>query len=133
MVSTGVCGWMADFGESIPLDARLASGDPPTSYHTLFPSIWGQLNAYAVGNASLRGLLPQNCSAQDIVYFMRSGNAHSPEAARLFWLGDQLVSWDGDDGLGSAVVGLVSSGLSGYSMIHSDIGGYTAIDLAVIK
>ena len=43
------------------------------------------------------------------------------------------MTWDEDDGLGSAVVGLVSSGLSGYSMVHSDIGGYTAIDLSVIK
>jgi alpha-glucosidase (family GH31 glycosyl hydrolase) len=31
------------------------------------------------------------------------------------------------------VTGLLSSGLSGYSLNHSDIGGYTAIDSALLK
>ena len=39
---------MADFGESIPLDAHLASGDLPTIYHILFPSKLWQLNACAM-------------------------------------------------------------------------------------
>ena len=43
------------------------------------------------------------------------------------------MTWDGDDGLASAIVGLLSSGLSGYSLVHSDIGGYTAVDLTVLK
>jgi alpha-glucosidase len=39
-----------------------------------------------------------------------------------------MVDWDEHDGIKSAVTGLLSSGLSGYSLEHSDIGGYTAID-----
>ena len=58
---------------------------------------------------------------------MRSGSIHSPRVTPLFWLGDQLVTWDSDDGLGSAIIGMLSSGLSGFSLTHSDIGGYTSI------
>ena len=44
------------------------------------------------------------------------------------WLGDQLTSWDAWDGLASAVIGLMSGGLSGLALSHSDIGGYTSWD-----
>ena len=39
--------------------------------------------------------------------------------------GDQLVSWDSNDGLRSALTGALSSGLVGHAITHSDIGGYT--------
>jgi len=69
----------------------------------------------------------------DVVFFNRSGYTRSPEYSTLFWLGDQLVDWDEHDGIKSAVTGLLSSGLSGYSLQHSDIGGYTAIDHPLLK
>jgi len=37
------------------------------------------------------------------------------------------VSWDEHDGIKTAVTGLLSSGISGYALNHSDIGGYTTI------
>ena len=64
---------------------------------------------------------------------MRSGATFSAANTRLFWLGDQTVTWDEHDGLTTVIIGLLSSGLSGYSLQHSDIGGYTAIDLDIIK
>lgn len=64
---------------------------------------------------------------------MRSGATFSEANTRLFWLGDQTVTWDEHDGLTTIIIGLLSSGLSGYSLQHSDIGGYTAIDLKVVK
>ena len=64
---------------------------------------------------------------------MRSGATFSPANTRLFWLGDQTVTWDEHDGLTTIIIGLLSSGLSGYSLQHSDIGGYTALDLKIIK
>jgi hypothetical protein len=42
-------------------------------------------------------------------------------------LGDQLVSWDGSDGLASAIAGALSGGLSGMPATHSDIGGYNSV------
>ena len=62
---------------------------------------------------------------------MRSGSTHSPKVTPLFWLGDQLVSWDHYDGLGSAIIGAITSGLSGFTLTHSDIGGYTSIKIPV--
>lgn len=44
-----------------------------------------------------------------------------------------MVTWDEHDGLTTIIIGLLSSGLSGYSLQHSDIGGYTAIDLKILK
>jgi alpha-glucosidase len=69
----------------------------------------------------------------DVVFFNRSGYLRSPGYSTLFWLGDQLVSWDEHDGIKSAVTGLLSSGLSGYSLEHTDIGGYTAIDNPLLE
>jgi alpha-glucosidase (family GH31 glycosyl hydrolase) len=37
------------------------------------------------------------------------------------------VSWDQHDGIQSAVTGMLSGGFSGFSVTHSDIGGYTTI------
>ena len=116
---------MCDFGESLPLDAVLHGNHTPSQLHSLYPSLWGALNAEAINKTREKreGL----CRAEDTVYFMRSGNAHSPASTRLFWLGDQMVTWDAHDGLATVVTGMLSQGLSGYSLSHSDIGGYTAL------
>ena len=126
MLSLGVCGWMCDFGESVPLDALVYGNGTAQEFHSMYPSMWGRVNRDAVdklrqtNNSSL-------CPWEDVVYFMRSGNALSPTYSRLFWLGDQMVTWDAHDGMATVVVGMLTQGLSGYSMTHSDIGGYTAL------
>jgi sulfoquinovosidase len=61
----------------------------------------------------------------DYLFFMRSGWLQSPGVTSSYWLGDQLVSWDKYDGIKSAVVGMLSSGISGCTLTHADIGGYT--------
>ena len=60
-----------------------------------------------------------------IAFFSRSANAKSPASSTLFWAGDQLTSWDQYDGMRSALSAMLSGGLSGMSMTHSDTGGYT--------
>lgn len=64
---------------------------------------------------------------------MRAGFRGSPKWVSLFWEGDQMVSWQANDGIKSAVVGLLSSGLSGFAFNHSDIGGYCAVNLPFIE
>lgn len=118
VIGAGVSGWMADFGEALPYDAQLHSGEAAASYHNRYPEAWAQLNREAI-EASGHG--------SELVAFHRSGYRHSPAYATLFWLGDQLVSWDEHDGIKTAVTGLLSSGMSGFSLSHSDIGGYTTI------
>ena len=44
-----------------------------------------------------------------------------------------MVDWDEHDGIKSAVTSLLTSGLSGYRLQHSDIGGYTAIDNPLLR
>jgi alpha-glucosidase (family GH31 glycosyl hydrolase) len=44
-----------------------------------------------------------------------------------------MVDWDEHDGIKSSVTGLLTSGLSGYSLEHTDIGGYTAIDNPLLE
>lgn len=127
-----MCGWMCDFGESVPLNADIKSGEEGQNFHSSYPSLWGQLNADAITEAT-HFLNSSLCSADDVVYFMRSGNANSPAATRLFWLGDQLVTWDSYDGLATVVIGMLSEGLSGYSLTHPDIGGYTAFHEFILK
>lgn len=70
---------------------------------------------------------------EELVFFMRAGYRGSPRWATLFWEGDQMVSWQRNDGIKSAVTGLLSSGVSGYAFNHSDIGGYCTVDLPFIR
>jgi alpha-glucosidase len=115
---------MADFGEGLPYDAVLYSGVDPRSYHNRYAEEWAEVNREAIREAGRE---------KDVVFFNRSGYTRSPAESTLFWLGDQLVDWDEHDGIKSAVTGLQSSGLSGYSLEHTDIGGYTAIEHPLLK
>jgi alpha-glucosidase (family GH31 glycosyl hydrolase) len=124
LLGNGASGWMADFGEGLPYDAVLYSGADPRYYHNRYAEEWAEVNREAIREAGREG---------EVVFFNRSGYTRSPEHATLFWLGDQLVSWDEHDGIKSAVTGLLSSGLSGYAFEHSDIGGYTAIESPVLR
>jgi len=116
VLGAGVSGWMADFGEALPFDAQLHDGSDAARYHNEYPEAWAQLNREVIQEAGREG---------DVVFFARSGFTRSPGQTTLFWLGDQLTSWSKEDGIRSAVTGLLSSGFSGFSQNHSDIGGYT--------
>jgi alpha-glucosidase len=121
--SGGVYGWMHDFGEYLPFDSVLFSGGDPAAYHNAYPEEWSALAAEAVeecNNVTGGG-------SSDVVFFARSASLHSPKAAPLFWMGDQLVSWDEKDGLKSALAGMLTGGLTGHSLSHSDIGGFTVV------
>jgi len=56
MLATGVKGWMCDFGESVPLDAKLWQLQDAVEWHTRYPEVWGQLNQEAIAEAKERGL-----------------------------------------------------------------------------
>ncbi|MFT3923990.1 MAG: alpha-glucosidase [Myxococcales bacterium] len=117
LLAVGATGYMADFGEGLAFDAVLASGEAPTLMHNRWPELWAQLN---------HDLLQEQGKLGDVVFFTRSGFTRSPSWSSLFWTGDQMVDWDANDGMASSLTGLLSSGLSGVSLNHTDIGGYTA-------
>lgn len=48
MIGLGMGGWMADFGEYLPIDAVLYSGEDPAIIHNQWPAIWAKMNQEAV-------------------------------------------------------------------------------------
>lgn len=117
LAATGTSGWMADFGEALPLDAVLHRGETDAhDYHNHYPVEWAKLN---------REVLEETNRLGNAFFFTRAGHTRSPAQSTCFWLGDQLTSWRGEDGIKSALYGLLSSGFSGFTLNHSDIGGYT--------
>ena len=117
-VALGAAGWMADFGEGLPVDVTLASGEDGWEVHNTWPQRWAELNAATAAS-----------TGADLLTWHRSGAATTPGVARLFWLGDQTVTWDAYDGLATVVPALLSSGLSGFSLQHIDAGGYLSVSL----
>lgn len=116
----GVRGFMADFAEGLPLDAVLAKGDPRL-LHNRWPLLW----AHTVREACERAGQP------DCVTWFRTGALGMAEQTPMFWNGDQLTSFRPEDGLASVLLGTFSAGVSGWPLVHSDVGGYTSIDAQI--
>ncbi len=117
MIGIGMSGWMADFGEYLPVDCVLYDGDPKV-YHNQWPAIWARMNREAV----------EECGVRDSVFFfMRAGYTGSIGNASCMWTGDQHVDWSKDDGLPSVIPASLSLGMSAQPLVHSDVGGYTTI------
>jgi len=114
----GAWGWMHDFGEYVPLDSATFDGADPFFNHNDYPRQWAEVCREAIAEAN---------RTEDIVYFMRSGSTVSPQDTSLFWMGDQMPTFDQHDGLQSAMMGILNGGLSGLTLGHSDIGGYTTV------
>ena len=113
-------GWMADFGEYTPMDVFYDGFDESAyTYHNRYPYEWAKANQEAIEEMGQK---------DDIVYFMRAGSTQSPGVTSLYWMGDQLPTFDRFDGLHSALNGLLNGGISGFGIGHSDIGGYTSLN-----
>lgn len=112
-----VHGWMHDYAEQLLLNAsvptELGRASDVHNYYT-------RRYAEAAAEATKKH--------RSVAFFTRSGDLHSPSASRTFWLGDQLTSWDACDGMQSAIIGAMSGGMSGWTITHCDLGGFTMID-----
>ncbi len=118
MIGIGMSGWMADFGEYLPVDAVLYSGQDPQAIHNQWPAIWARMNAEAI----------EECGVKDSVFFFtRAGHTGTITGSDMMWTGDQHVDWSVDDGLPSVIPATLSLAMSGYGIAHSDVGGYTTI------
>ncbi|CEP11093.1 hypothetical protein [Parasitella parasitica] len=120
---SGISGLMADFGEHLPYDAskiKLHSGESASTYHNHYPEEWAQLHQEVVME-----MMDKN--EEEAVCFFRSGFTLSPGHMNLFWAGDQTVTWDQHHGIKSAVTGMLSGGFAGFSVTHSDAGGFNTI------
>ena len=118
MIGLGMGGWMADFGEYLPVDCVLYSGEDPEKVHNRWPAIWAKLNKEAIAE----------CGKQDEVFFFtRAGYTETIANSAMMWTGDQHVDWSVDDGLPSVIPATLSLAMSGFGLSHSDVGGYTTI------
>lgn len=117
MIGIGMGGWMADFGEYLPVDAVLYDGEAAL-LHNQWPAIWARMNREAI----------EECHAEDEVFFFtRAGYTETIRHSAMMWTGDQHVDWSVDDGMPSVIPATLSLGMSGYGITHSDIGGYTTV------
>ena len=121
LIDQGMSGWMADFGEALPVEVELHQGSG-LELHNHFPELWARLNREVLDELES----PHN--KREFLFFNRAGFTHTPKYSHLTWLGDQLTSWKKYDGIYSALVGILSSGLSGTTLSHSDAGGYICTD-----
>lgn len=119
LLAQGFSAWMADFGEAMPFNVRLHSGESGASFHNNYPVVWAKLNREAIEEVG---------QEEEAVFFMRSAFTKSPAYSTLFWMGDQSTTWDAHDGIKSSVTGLLTSGLSGFSFNHGDVGGYFSLN-----
>lgn len=113
MLDLGVSGWMADFGEYLPVDCVLRDGDPK-ELHNLWPVLWAKLNREAV----------EEYGAKDIMFFMRSGYVGIQTYAPVLWNGDQHTDTTKDYGMPCVMPASFSLGFSGVPMVHCDVGGF---------
>jgi alpha-glucosidase len=111
-------GWMADFGEGLPMQGvKIASGEPAL-FHNRYPEEWAKVNREAVEDQA---------DPSQYLPFERSGFTRSPGYMTLGWLGDQLQTWNHYDGMKTAVTGMITGGMCGFAFLHSDIGGYLSL------
>ncbi|XP_076468895.1 sulfoquinovosidase-like [Babylonia areolata] len=116
MVDLGLSGWTADMGEHLPVDTVHYSGQSGEELHNHWPLLWSQLNRQAVEEAGKLG---------EVIFWMRSGFSGSGNYSTLQWAGDQNVDWSPSDGLPSTITAALSLAMSGLTLTHFDIGGFT--------
>ena len=113
MLDLGVSGWMADFGEYLPVDCVLHDGDP-AALHNRWPVLWARVNREAI----------EEYGAEDVMFFTRSGYLGIQTYAPVMWNGDQHTDYTRDYGMPCVMPASFSLGFSGAPMVHSDIGGF---------
>ncbi|MEM1031135.1 MAG: TIM-barrel domain-containing protein [Myxococcota bacterium] len=112
----GIDGWMADFGEYLPLDAVLSDGRDPRAYHNRYPEAW-----HRNGREVFDALRPDG----DYVLFTRSGWTGQQAVANVVWCGDQEATFAAGDGIGTVVPCMINLGLAGVPFVTHDIAGFS--------
>ena len=117
MIGCGLDGWMADFGEYLPTDAVIFSGDPAKA-HNDWPTLWAKTNREALEERGRNG---------DIFLFNRAAYSRTIPYTGSVWCGDNHVDFSDEYGLPSVIPAMLSMACCGTGVTHSDIGGYTTI------
>jgi len=116
MIKIGLNGWMTDYGEYLPTDSILYSGEDPKRYHNKYVVDWAKI---------IFECLKETGKLEKILTFNRAGFSHFAKYVMLYWPGDQIVNWDLIEGLPTTITSGISCGLTGIGNYHFDIGGFT--------
>lgn len=120
-LALGVAGWMGDYGEWLPLDAKLHDGSDPWVEHDLYPQRWQDVQRAALDADDVGGsALPK----EERLSFVRSGWLGSTPKIDVFWPGDQRTDLAPDDGLPTVIPQALGLSFAGVSTHGSDIAGY---------
>ncbi|GMV41905.1 MAG: hypothetical protein AMXMBFR64_36210 [Myxococcales bacterium] len=109
--AAGCDGWTAPGGELFPVEA-VADGDSDSA-HNLYPVAWAHLLSEAVAGQGL--------------VLARAGFTGTPASGAVPWTGEQLTTWDDQDGFASALRALIGGGISGIAYNHMETGGSTSV------
>jgi alpha-glucosidase len=115
MLDIGVDGYMADFGEYLPVDSVLYSGEDAKDLHNIWPYLWAKYNKEAVEESE---------RADEIFFFTRSGYNKVQSYTSIMWNGDQHTDYTIDYGMPCVMPATFNLGFSGVTAVHSDIGGF---------
>ncbi|MCR4660856.1 MAG: alpha-glucosidase [Clostridia bacterium] len=124
MIEFGLAGWMADFGEYLPTDAVLYSGENAEIVHNTWPAIWARIN---------REALEETGNLGKIMFFTRAGHTESVRQSVMMWNGDNHVDFSFDTGLPTIIPATLSLTCVGFGLSHSDIGGYTTVPIFMTR
>lgn len=117
LIGIGMSGWMADFGECLPMDCILHDNSSPATIHNQWPAIWAKLNREAIEESG-----KQN----EVFFFTKSGYTGTVSASAMMWTGEHHVNWSLGHGIGSVIPATLSLAMSGFGLTHSDVGGHTS-------
>jgi alpha-glucosidase len=110
-----VDGWMADFGEWVPLNSAPQDGSDPVERRNTFPIDWQRATREAMKSVRPDG---------DWAMFARSGFTGVQSVAQIHWVGDQQTDWGDLDGFPTVVPAMLNLGLAGQPFVTSDIAGF---------
>jgi alpha-glucosidase len=116
-ITAGSDGWMADFAEWLPTDARLASGQDALEYHNVYAVDWVRLNWELLRDA-------EAADGVERLFFARAGHLGSQPYMHVLWAGDQQTDFSPGDGLRSVIPMGIGLGITGFPYFGHDIAGY---------
>lgn len=115
MIDLGISGWMADFGEYLPANVVLHSQVPSEDVHNTWTTLWAKCNREAIEEAG---------KTDEVFFFTRSGYNDAEHYTSIMWNGDQHTDYSVDYGMPCVIPASINLGMSGMTLVHSDIGGY---------
>jgi sulfoquinovosidase len=116
-VDLGYDGWMHDFGEYVPRNARLADGRRGDEFHNPYP----RYSAQAARDV-LQAALPD-----DHLFFVRAGYTGSQAVVPAVWGGDAETSFDETQGIPSTIRSGLNLALVGVPYWGSDGTGFKCL------